>query len=330
MSLGDAAGRDARGGVWTRYWATGMPHSCARSYGDTYGGALGAHWRDLFASLRSGDRLLDVATGNGALPRLVLDSQPKGGMSVDAIDLALIAPAWLAAAPAEQAARVRFHGGVPAESLPFSAGDFSLVVSQYGIEYSEMDRSVPEVLRVLAPGGRVRIVAHHRDARPVLLAGDEIGHIDWLVTPGCLLELAHAMCEPMARAATAAGRESLATDMHANALRGRFNEAQQAAARRIEGSRCPDVLHDVREWIAQAFAVAGSRGTEPARRALEQARRLLADSRVRLDELRRCALDDAGADTLCARLSAGGASVRHAVLRDGEHVLGWAVAADAS
>jgi len=219
---------------------------------------------------------------------------------------------------------------VPAESLPFGAGDFSLVVSQYGIEYSEMDRSVPEVLRVLAPGGRVRIVAHHRDARPVLLAVDEIGHIDWLVTPGGLLELAHAMCEPMARAATAAGRESLATDMHANALRGRFNEAQQAAARRIEGSRCPDVLHDVREWIAQAFAVAGSRGTEPARRALEQARRLLADSRVRLDELRRCALDDAGADTLCARLSAGGASVRHAVLRDGEHVLGWAVAADAS
>jgi SAM-dependent methyltransferase len=328
VSLGDAAARDARGGVWTRYWATGTPHSCGGSWGETYGGALGAYWRAVFSSTQPGDRVLDVATGNGALPRLLLEVQPDVGVSIDAVDLARIAPAWLGAAPAPQAARVRFHGGVQAESLPFDAATFALAVSQYGIEYTDLDRTVPEVLRVLAPRGRVRIVAHHHDARPVLLAAEEIGHIDWLLSPGGLLDLAQAMCEPMARAATPEGRASLAVDSEANALRARFNDAQQATSHRIEGSGCPDVLHDVRGWIAQAFGVAGAQGTGPARAALDQARRLLADARLRLDELRGCALDLAGAEALCTRLRAGGGQVRSAVLRDGDHVLGWAVEAD--
>jgi hypothetical protein len=184
------------------------------------------------------------------------------------------------------------------------------------------------VLRVLAPGGRVRIVGHHHDARPVLLAADEIAHIDWIVSPGGLLDLGHAMCEPMARAATPEGRASLAVDTQANALRGRFNDVQQAASQRIEASGCPDVLHDVRGWIAQAFGIAGAQGIGPARAALDEARRLLADARLRLDELRRCALDAAGAEALCARLRAAGGPVRSSVLHDGDHVLGWAVEAD--
>jgi hypothetical protein len=55
----------------------------------------------------------------------------------------------------------------------------------------------------------------------------------------------------------------------------------------------------------------------------------VADARVRLEELRGCALDESGVDNLCARLAAGGAAVRRAVLRDDTHILGWTVDADA-
>ena len=44
--------------------------------------------------------------------------------------------------------------------MPLEDGSFGAVVSQYGIEYSDMDQSLAEAVRVLAPGGRLRFALH--------------------------------------------------------------------------------------------------------------------------------------------------------------------------
>jgi len=317
-----------RRGLWSRYWATGMAHSCGTSYDSTYGGAIGDFWRDAFETLATGDRVLDLATGNAALPRLLLSLRPQSPIEIDAVDIAQVAPAWPLQLDPQQRQRLRIHSGVSAESLPFADDRFALVVSQYGIEYADGSLAIPEALRVLAPGGRIRLLLHHALAQPVVLAGHEIEHVDWLLQPGGLLEMASAMIEPMVRATTAEGRASLAADAAANQLRQRFNEAQAALKARLQTAVCPDVLHEVRDWIARMFALAPSGGMIGCVQALDQIRAALVDSRQRLLDLRQHALDETAVRQFCERLGQAGLQTTAAPLSDQGHLLGWAVCGD--
>lgn len=316
---------DVRKAVWTRYWANGVAHSCGGSYGNRYEGAIARFWRDAFATLAPGARVLDVATGNGAVPQLLLDSKGAAGVRCDAVDLASPQPQWIADLPPERQGQVRFHSQVAAESLPFADAAFDLVTSQYGLEYTELDRTVPEILRVLRPGGRVCLLTHHADARPVRLARAELAHLDWMYQPSGLLETASAMLEPMARAATEAGRASLANDAAANAVRDRFNRLQAEATHRAQHSECPDVLGETRSMLLRIFDQAGSQGAFVAGAALQQLCIDLADSEVRLEELCRYALDETEARHLCTRLASGADAIRLERIVDNGVLMGWGI-----
>lgn len=317
-----------RRGLWSRYWATGMAHSCGTSYDSTYGGAIGDFWRDAFAALAAGDRVLDLATGNAALPRLLLSFRPQSPIEIDAVDIAQVAPAWTLDLDPQQRQRLRIHCGVSAESLPFEDNRFALVVSQYGIEYADLSLAIPEALRVLAPGGRIRFLVHHATSRPVVLAGHEIEHVEWLLQPDGLVDLASGMIEPMVRATTAQGRASLAADAMANQLRKRFNDAQAALKARLQTANCPDVLHEVRDWVARVFLLAPTGGVAGCTQALDQIRGALVDSRQRLLDLRQHALDESGVRQFCEYLGQAGLQATAAPLSDQGHLLGWTVCGD--
>jgi SAM-dependent methyltransferase len=316
---------ESRREVWARYWSSGALHSCAGTYAGDYGGAIAAFWHEVFAALLPGQRVLDLATGNGALPHLLLSCRPQADVHCDAVDLSPVAPAWAASLPLPQRERIRFHGGARAEALPFGDGRFDLVVSQYGFEYCRLDEAASELQRVLAPGGVVAMVLHHAGSRPVALARDELAHIDWLSQPAGLLDTAALLLEPMARAATEAGRRSLATDTRAVALREQFNQRQRELSQRAAAALCPDVLHEVREALAQVLAAATQQGEAPARLRLARVHQHLADSALRLRELCSCALDDRRIDALATRLARPGATVRRAQVVEGPAVMGWSL-----
>ena len=324
MQKSDDIRRAARQAVWTRHWASGAAHSCAGSFADTYEGALAAVWEAALDRVAPGTRVLDIATGSGALPRLLLRLQPTLDLGIDAVDLASVAPDWVRQLPAQQAARLRFHAGIRAESLPFPDACFGLVISQYGLEYADLERAVPELLRVLAPGGQVVLVMHHAASRPVSLAAVEIAHIDWLRGDDGLLPAARAMLAPMARAATPEGRASLATDATADAIRERFNAAQAALSAR--GRAAPDgadVLGEVQDSVAQVLVLAMQRGQAAAEAGWSQLDQGLADARWRLQELRDNALDGQAAQTLCGRLQAQGLKTALTTLDEQGHLMGW-------
>ena len=117
MSLPDESARRA---AWSAYWATGGLHSCVGSFGGNYGGAIGGFWRNVFSRLPATPvRALDLATGNGAIPLMLWEQRGQGGLlTVDAVDLAQLAPSWHRA---DQHAGIRFHAGVAMEAAS-SAG----------------------------------------------------------------------------------------------------------------------------------------------------------------------------------------------------------------
>lgn len=319
---------DVRQAVWSRYWSHGVGHSCGGSYGSSYEGALARYWRAAFATLAPGARVLDIATGNGALPRLLLDFDQAGTLSCDAVDLATLAPAWFGQLAPARAAQLRFHGNQAAEALPFPDASFDLVMSQYGLEYTDLARTVPEILRVLVPGGKIRLLTHHAEARPVVLAATELAHMAWMAQPGSLLETSAALLEPLSRAATEAGRAALEHDQGAIALRTRFNQLQQEVTQLASKSDCPDVLIETRQAIGAIINLALNQGLSPAAEAMRQLRMDLTDANVRLQELRDYALDAAGVQALCTALSAGGAKAEFSPIQDQSILMGWIVAID--
>src|SRR5688572_29452405 len=123
--------QDARRDAWSSYWAAGGLHSCVGSFAGNYAGAIGDFWRDRAAALPDGARILDLATGNGALPLLFRDRRGDA-IEIDAVDLARIAPRWHRP---DESPRVRFHSGIAMERLPFADAGFDLVASQFGFEY---------------------------------------------------------------------------------------------------------------------------------------------------------------------------------------------------
>ena len=52
--------------------------------------------------------------------------------------------------------------------LPFNDNEFDLVVSQFGIEYADLDIAIPESLRVLKVNGSFSIVIHHEHSMVIL------------------------------------------------------------------------------------------------------------------------------------------------------------------
>ena len=132
---------------------------------------------------RAGDHFLDVACGAGAL---VVEVAPRvdRAVGVDLSDGMLqIARSRLgAAAGARSLANVEFLQG-PSDALPFDDDSFTALVCTTALHhFPEPQRSIDEMARVLASGGRVVIGDACRDAPPARIADPffrrfEAGHV---------------------------------------------------------------------------------------------------------------------------------------------------------
>lgn len=137
---------------WSGYWArpAGRPAGCLPEAGGLHD-LLGRIWLDFARDLPRKARLLDLATGDGAVLRMM---QPaRRDLSLTGIDSA----ATLPSAPKG----VRIRAAIAMERLPFPDDSFDAATSQFGIEYGDLEQVVGEVARVLRPGGRFCAVAHH-------------------------------------------------------------------------------------------------------------------------------------------------------------------------
>ena len=105
--------------------------------------------------VESGDRVLDVACGTGAVARVAAEHVGDAGRVVG-LD---INPGMIVAArslePSPGAAPIEWREG-SALSLPFERGEFGVVLCQLGLQFfPDRSAALREMRRVLMPGGRI-------------------------------------------------------------------------------------------------------------------------------------------------------------------------------
>ncbi len=150
-------------GNWDAYWRNARS-AAAHKDGGPQDEVLERFWTALFRqvlpTMDAMPDMLDIACGNGAVPRFALATSKS--LEAD-IDLHICGLDESPAALKEMCKRHPALRGIAANalSLPFQDGVFDLVTSQFGMEYAGLDVTT-EVARVLGPGGVLAAVLHRR------------------------------------------------------------------------------------------------------------------------------------------------------------------------
>lgn len=146
-----------------------VSEDAAKIYEEVYLPALFQEWCPLAiqaANVKTGDSVVDVACGSGALAMAVSEHVGSNGKTIGVdinegmLNIArskLSSIEWLNA---------------PAEKLPFTADYFNCVVSQFGLMYFEnQEVALREMIRVLKPGGTMAVIVWDKlDNNPGLAA----------------------------------------------------------------------------------------------------------------------------------------------------------------
>ncbi len=150
---------------WEAYWNAAGGRRAAVS-GDAPGDLFDEIWRRfLQEALRRGaaPSLLDLACGAGVLLDRAFETVAAGPVlqaHLVGLDYAVSAAAAVGRKKAPE--RTGLDGvAASAAALPFNDGAFDIVISQFGIEYAGLD-AFSEAARVLAPGGVMQLVIHHK------------------------------------------------------------------------------------------------------------------------------------------------------------------------
>jgi ubiquinone/menaquinone biosynthesis C-methylase UbiE len=312
---------------WDRYWAYGYLHSCSGCHAGNYRGAIAAHWHERFAALPANSRIGDIAAGNGALALLALDTAEAQGLDfiVEAADLAAIDPP-AAADDADQhrrLERIRFHPRTPAEALPWADGALDCAVSQFGLEYSDLDRSLAEVARVLTSAGRFHAVMHHTGSVMLAGAGDEIARIDRVVEDERLYLKMRNYLRALREIGRARAGQHRKVAKKRRAVDAALERIDQAAWDSADAAAAAAPARYVRELLA------ASERERPQTLLdwLEEALSRVQANRARLEDMRAAAVAPAGVPALVERLRGAGLSAVEvdALAQDDGSVLGWRV-----
>jgi ubiquinone/menaquinone biosynthesis C-methylase UbiE len=142
--------------------------------------------------------VLDVGTGPGVLLAEIARARPD--LHVTGIDLSEDMVAAAGRNTREFAGRVRVQAG-DVTGLPFADGTFDLIVTSFSLHHwDDIDAAVPELARVLRPGGRLYVYDFRRApfeildtaaGRKGLLAGEPVQHT--VIRTGQLPPLRHCV-----------------------------------------------------------------------------------------------------------------------------------------
>ncbi|HSX63732.1 MAG TPA: methyltransferase domain-containing protein [Pseudoxanthomonas sp.] len=310
---------------WSRLWKAGILHSCATGIAGNYDGTVRSFWHGRFASLADGQCLVDIGTGNGAVPLLAKDYAETRGILLDihGVDIADIDPVASAPGGSERYAGIQFHPCTSATALPFAAGEVSLLCSQFAFEYVPRDQAIAEIVRVIGPNGRAALVMHSDQSIVAQVGEQQLQGCSYLLDESDFLKRAAALARVLSQAPDDARRAALAQNPHAEITRHEFNDSARALMEKISELEVAEVLKKAAQQISSALQLAGRSG-QTALAIIESARAALQDEQARLLQLRSALVDEEALAAIRDGFQAAGFSVHCSPLYYRDNIrLGW-------
>lgn len=272
--------------AWDQYWQDGRLASCGGEGGAAYQAAITESWRGFFRTLPDGCRILDVCTGNGAIAFVARDSALERGIcfGIEAFDAAVIH----ASDPEEM---IHFSSRVRARSLPYPDDGFDAVISQYGFEYTDIDRSLPELARVSTPGCRLRFMTHAAEGVVVGQARRQLEEAEQLLGSG-LFSAARELAKLQGSGAVE----------QTQALKDRYNDSVRQLEQFAAGSVEPEIYSNTCRVLTHALSIQQQVGAKPVLDKIEEVSGTVRAHAERLNAMTRAALDESGAKALAERM----------------------------
>ena len=174
---------------WTRYWRAGNLNTCFTG-NQTF--SLHEKWSQWFGKLEAGMQIIDLATGNGAVARIAaetLNRQDKD-FSIFAVDQANIEPQLFMQGFTAPTDNIKLTPNTYIEDLPFEAGCFDCVCSQFGFEYSDTTKAINEIARVCAKGAVLKFIIHAHNGEVDKASRNRLARVKSLIAKGNVMELA--------------------------------------------------------------------------------------------------------------------------------------------
>jgi ubiquinone/menaquinone biosynthesis C-methylase UbiE len=140
-------------------------------------------WQDFFETCPDGARILDIATGNGAIAIIASEMGRKlsKDFEVHACDFAQIDPMRYVPNATERLAGISFHPGVAVENLPFEDAYFDAVSGQYALEYTDIAVSLKQLHRTMKPNGLAQFIIHHCNSALISNAMISLNEADFVL-----------------------------------------------------------------------------------------------------------------------------------------------------
>ena len=298
------------GAQWSQYWRNGTITTFHRRFADNYDGPVRDHWHGVLDRLPDGARVVDLATGNGALALIAAQYSYRKQRRFDVVgvDTADIDPAALFAGKgfARHLRSIRFLAQTPLEATSLPDGSQDLAMSQFGFEYADTGPAVAELARILrAEGAIFSAMIHHADSAIIRQAREGLQQV--------------ALCEESGLHATlsdlherlhqlAGQRQNPRQDARANALRDAVNA--QLATIKAQGEPFEDPAQVV-YYVENSMATFNSTVTKgmAVEQKLAALRHVAAQTQAyqqRMRDLISAALSSDQIAALCARLQAAG------------------------
>ena len=133
---------------WSLYWQSDCLERCVATQSTQDVLVIARFWEKLALQLHAAAQVLDVATGNGAVPATLLKANSKLGIT--AVDKAKIDPLRFLSAPGALIG-VNFQADVDICTLPFEGAVLDAVTSQFGIEYAGREAFTEAARSLLTP-----------------------------------------------------------------------------------------------------------------------------------------------------------------------------------
>jgi ubiquinone/menaquinone biosynthesis C-methylase UbiE len=309
--------------VWSQYWLQGHPTTFGAYFDDGYRGAIADFvTEDLLSNNLDSISITEFCCGNGAT--LAPLAGLKRPIEYTGIDLAQVKMSRDTESLCQASGiGVTMIPNTGVENTPLQDHSQDFVLSIYGIEYSDIKKSIAEARRVLIHGGRLRALMHHSDSSVAKMsrrALDEFNSNDIARVTQNLRAISDALNR-------LASPQQLKLDPEAEIARSKIN------------GLCNKYLGDTDPVTGNAFMIDHMSGalrffkmlgqpTDVRSKFIEDLELESRSSRERHQQMVDVAYDEASMSTLTATmLDNGWCSVDFEPYKDNEGVIGWSLIA---